>query len=371
MKSCRANRLCHANCVTTRIGIPYSGSAPTKQSCTYTSCPCQKAIILEYSRSKCFSESGWLTSPQFTWGSVVSSSTTNLSLGDRPVYCPVRTTNDPPLARFPSLRWMACSTNCAVPRFQYATLRLRNPCSSRPCRLGRIPAFAICLCSVGIVYLFLSQPGCARIVELSHEPDSLGMCPRARVGVAGPRPGHRIRVEWPEVSNTYEVRRDYHVRHAAATPARLRHPPGGRFQRFEGPLHHSARGFHLRAPRRLGAARLRRARRGDVAGAERVCQRRHQTGPQLREFDLRESKTEIHQRLRAAPPERPSDGVGEAESRRRGQRPGPGPNQTDGRRIHRRRRFLPHRRQNARLRPPRRPHQYRHLQFHHGLARVS
>src|ERR1035437_4733295 len=53
--------------------------------------------------------------------------------------------------------------------------------------------------------------------------------------------------------------------------------------------------------------------------------------------------------------------VGEAEGGRGGQRSGPGPNQTDARRIHRRRRVLPDRRQNARLRPPRSPHQHGHL----------
>ena len=68
--------------------------------------------------AKCFSEIDWLTDPHQILSRLVASSTMNLSLGERPVYSPVSTTNAPPGAKSPSPRLIASSYKQGAAMFQ-------------------------------------------------------------------------------------------------------------------------------------------------------------------------------------------------------------------------------------------------------------
>src|SRR6266568_1181988 len=59
---------------------------------------------------------GWLTGPHHILSLLDGSSTTNLSLGERPVYWPVLTTSGPSAPSIPSPLRMASSTRRAVVR---------------------------------------------------------------------------------------------------------------------------------------------------------------------------------------------------------------------------------------------------------------
>ena len=62
-----------------------------------------------WAASKCASEMRLLTGPHQMSPDDEGSSTMNLSLGERPVYSPVRVTKPPPSASSPSPRLSACS----------------------------------------------------------------------------------------------------------------------------------------------------------------------------------------------------------------------------------------------------------------------
>jgi hypothetical protein len=132
MNMFRANRLCHANSFTTRIGSRYAGSAPAQASRTYSSLSWTNAIMSRWSASKFASSTGRFTVPQWTCFSLSGSLTTNLSFGERPVCCPVRQTSGPSAATSPSFRRMTSSYRAAGLRFQWTCPDRTIPSASRP-----------------------------------------------------------------------------------------------------------------------------------------------------------------------------------------------------------------------------------------------
>ena len=78
--------------------------------------------------SKLIFAEGWLTEPHQILSLLDGSSTTNLSLGERPVYWPVLTTRGPSAPSIPSPLRIACSTRRAcgevVPRFVYFDVKV-------------------------------------------------------------------------------------------------------------------------------------------------------------------------------------------------------------------------------------------------------
>src|SRR5918994_439613 len=75
---------------------------------------------------------GLLTVPQWTCFSLWASRTTNLSLGERPVCCPVRATSGPSAASCASPRRSASSYSAAGLRFQWTRPDRTMPRASRP-----------------------------------------------------------------------------------------------------------------------------------------------------------------------------------------------------------------------------------------------
>src|SRR6185436_2931706 len=128
----RANRLCHANSFTTRIGILYFGSVPPHASRTNSSLSWRYAIMSLWSASNFDSSIGLFTGPQWTCLSLAASLTTNLSFGERPVWAPVRATSGPSAASEASPRASACSYRAAGLRFQWTRPDRTIPSASRP-----------------------------------------------------------------------------------------------------------------------------------------------------------------------------------------------------------------------------------------------
>lgn len=94
--------LCHALSVKTLIGKRLSGSAPTNPSNIKKSLPDTCCFILSKILSNFSVDMGWFTLPQSTRLFVISSSTMNLSSGERPVNLPVLTDNAPEFDNSPS-----------------------------------------------------------------------------------------------------------------------------------------------------------------------------------------------------------------------------------------------------------------------------
>ena len=113
MNMFRTKLACHALGVTNRTLRRCFGSAPAQRSWTKTSCASRCA------RTDCSSFSNPASFPLPFFSHQISalhdgSSTTNLSLGERPVWGVVTAVKAPALVRCPSPRRMACSISCAA-----------------------------------------------------------------------------------------------------------------------------------------------------------------------------------------------------------------------------------------------------------------
>ena len=131
----RANRLCQANSLTTRIGSRYFGigAAPGVED--------EQVLVLERrpscrgaASSNLASSIGLLTVPQWTCCSLCGSRTTNLSFGERPVCCPVRATSGPSAARWPFAAAQGLLVKAAGLRFQWTRPGADNAKSLEPVR---------------------------------------------------------------------------------------------------------------------------------------------------------------------------------------------------------------------------------------------
>ena len=117
MNMLRTKRACHALGVRNRTGSRKAGSAPPKRSCTNTSgSPLRWARADSSSRAKWASESFSFRS-HHTSADDPGSSTTNLSLGLRPVWGEVMAAKAPLSLSWPSSRRTACSTSRLGDRF--------------------------------------------------------------------------------------------------------------------------------------------------------------------------------------------------------------------------------------------------------------
>ena len=148
----RANVLCQALCVITRIGSASEGSAPHARSCTKRlSCSERKSTTCARNLSNVARSVEMFTSPQFTSFVVDSSSTMNLSFGERPVRSPVSVTRAPCALRTPSFLAIEMSSSTSVSRFQWTSPLGLNPCAVKGVDVGvEVSAMffppAVCLC---------------------------------------------------------------------------------------------------------------------------------------------------------------------------------------------------------------------------------
>ena len=268
---------------------------------------------MEYRRSKCASESGWLTAPQLHVGVGDLVAHHELVLGRTPGELAgadhERTAaGEGPFPALDRMLQQLRGAQVPVRDVEIAESLLFETVAAGPDpRVRDLLVF-------GQHRISFPIRARARIVELSHEPACLGMCPRVRIvgtDAATPRSSNSrsnglkyqtltksgvtvMFATLPQHLREYAILQ-VAVSNGSKAPYVIR-PEDFTFVRLDG----------------VGAARLPGARSWSACWSKGQRQRRDQAGHQLRELDLRQSAPEIHQRLRAAPPERPRHGVGEA-----------------------------------------------------------
>src|SRR6476646_10423289 len=119
--------------------------------------------------SKFSSLRGWLTEPHQILSLLDGSSTTNLSLGERPVYWPVLTTRGPSAPSIPSPLRIACSTRRALVRLCLDSSILMSRLVSAvdaisciykpPCLSCSLAGGMSCLLGCSFALLALVRPG--------------------------------------------------------------------------------------------------------------------------------------------------------------------------------------------------------------------